>query len=118
MSNNNVIELSGRESAVDPLTELLRKGAQELIARAVEAELAEHISQYEDERAPDGMAGMVRNGYPPGRAANGRGAGNGPDSQGTVQDGQAGDIPFSAGASVCEEDEIAGSGATVGVSDG
>jgi putative transposase len=35
MSKNNVIELSGRDTTIDPLTELLRTGAQQLIHQAV-----------------------------------------------------------------------------------
>jgi len=35
MSKNNVIELSGRETGKDPLTDLLRSGAERLIYQAV-----------------------------------------------------------------------------------
>jgi hypothetical protein len=31
MSQNNVVEFAGRETHADPLTELLRKGAEQLI---------------------------------------------------------------------------------------
>ena len=37
MSKNNVIELTGRDTLSDPLTELLRMGAGQLIYQAVEA---------------------------------------------------------------------------------
>ena len=37
MSKNNVIGPEGRETIGDPVTELLRVGAQKLIQRAVEA---------------------------------------------------------------------------------
>lgn len=46
MSKNNVIEFHGREAAVDPLTELLRKGAQDLIGQAMKTELAELSAEY------------------------------------------------------------------------
>ena len=45
MSKNNVIDLSGRESGHDPLTELLRAGAERLIYQAVEAELEELVAE-------------------------------------------------------------------------
>ncbi len=41
MNKNNVVELTGREEIADPLTELLREGARDLIQQAVEAELSE-----------------------------------------------------------------------------
>ena len=34
MRKNNVLEFQGREARLDPLTELLRKGAQDLIGQA------------------------------------------------------------------------------------
>ena len=68
MSNDNVISLSTPEGRVDPLTELVREGARELIARALEAELAELLGQYADCRDSRGKAGVVRNGYHPERA--------------------------------------------------
>ena len=37
MRKNNVLEFQGREARLDPLTELLRKGAQDLIGQAVES---------------------------------------------------------------------------------
>ena len=60
MKENNVIELTGREGKIDPLTELLRKGAQGLIELAVEAELSEYLAQYSGHRTADDKAGVVR----------------------------------------------------------
>ena len=51
----------------DALTELLSTGAQELIATAVEAELASYLSQFADLRTQAGHAAVVRNGYHPAR---------------------------------------------------
>ena len=42
MSKNNVVKLTGRDTITDPLTELLRTGAEQLIYQAVEAELLEN----------------------------------------------------------------------------
>ncbi len=39
MKKNTVIELSGRETFSDSLTELLRTGARQLIQQAIETEL-------------------------------------------------------------------------------
>jgi putative transposase len=51
----------------DPLTALLRQGAQKLIAEAVEAELAEMLERYTDRRIDGGQRAVVRNGYLPER---------------------------------------------------
>lgn len=67
MNKNNVIELEGREASADPLTELLRTSAHQLIYQAVVAEAQELLAGYEDQRLPDGRARVVRNGYQPER---------------------------------------------------
>ena len=51
----------------DPLTEVLRQGAKELIRKAVEAELSEMLSSYSEVRLLDGRPAVVRNGYLPAR---------------------------------------------------
>ena len=51
----------------DPLTELLRKGARELLQTAVEAELEAFLAQFADHRTPKGRAGVVRNVHHPER---------------------------------------------------
>ncbi|MEJ1355973.1 MAG: hypothetical protein RPU34_06060 [Candidatus Sedimenticola sp. (ex Thyasira tokunagai)] len=48
MSKNNVVKLAGRDTIIDPLTELLRSGAEQLIYQAVEAAL---LDAQDDERA-------------------------------------------------------------------
>jgi len=67
MSKSNVIGPEGRETIEDPVTELLRVGAQQLIQPTVETELAELLSQHDDRRTEKGNAGVVRNGYLPER---------------------------------------------------
>ena len=67
MSKSIVIEREDREAIADPVTDLLRAGAQELIQRAVEAELSELLSEDNDRRTEKGNAGVVRNGYLPER---------------------------------------------------
>jgi len=67
MAKNNVIELAGRDPLVDPLTDLLRAGAEKLIYQAVEAELQELLALHADHRTDTGLAGVVRNGFLPAR---------------------------------------------------
>tara|TARA_R110002072_G_C7882266_1_gene528117 strand:- start:37 stop:1284 length:1248 start_codon:yes stop_codon:yes gene_type:complete len=67
MSKSNVIELAGRDESQDPLTDMLRAGAQQLIQQAVEAELQHLLAQHADNRTAVGTAGVVRNGYLPER---------------------------------------------------
>jgi putative transposase len=67
MTKNNVLEFAGRDTISDPLTALLRSGAQQLITQAVEAELQELLNQYSDRRTDGGHAVVVRNGHLPER---------------------------------------------------
>ena len=67
MSKHNVVELAGRDTIADPLTELLRAGAEQLIYQAVEADLQALLAEHSERRTADGKAGVVRNGYLPAR---------------------------------------------------
>jgi len=67
MDKSNVVGFEGREANADPLTEMLRAGAQQLIRQAVEVELQELLEQQSERRTADGKAGVVRNGYHPER---------------------------------------------------
>jgi len=67
VSNDNIFELkSPAENAPDLLTELLRKGAKELISQAVNAELEELLAQYSEQKV-DGKQAVIRNGFLPKR---------------------------------------------------
>ncbi len=66
MANDTVIDLASPEG-IDPLTELLRNGAKELIAQAVQAELDEVLQHFADQKTEDGRQRVVRNGYQPER---------------------------------------------------
>ena len=55
------------QSSTDGLHELIRNGARELIARAVEAQLAEFMARYDDTLLSDGRRAVVRNGHLPAR---------------------------------------------------
>jgi len=50
-------------SVRDALTEVLRSGAQKLLAEAVEAEVAAYLARYADLRDQDGQRVVVRNGH-------------------------------------------------------
>jgi putative transposase len=67
MNKSHVIALEDRVESLDPLTELLRAGARQLIEQAVEAELQELLAAHADRLRADGRAGVVRNGYLPER---------------------------------------------------
>ena len=70
MSKDNVLALRnpGIASEVpDVLTQVLRDGAQQMLARAIEAEVAEFLERYRFDMDQAGRARMVRNGYLPER---------------------------------------------------
>ncbi len=62
MSNNNVIEISDRDTITDALTDMLKTGAQQLIQQAVQVELVGFMEQYTDRLTDEGKAAVVRNG--------------------------------------------------------
>jgi putative transposase len=53
--------------AQDVLTDLLRQGAQQLLAQAIEAEVADWIGRHQDRRDAAGRRQVVRNGHLPER---------------------------------------------------
>lgn len=61
--NDNVISI---ETPVNPLEHLLKTGAQQLLAQAIEAELAQLLTQYQHETV-EGLQRIVRNGHQPER---------------------------------------------------
>ena len=68
MSKSKIIALKKPgEFSEDPLTELLRTGARQLIADAVEAELQDLLGQHTALRCEQGHLQVVRNGYLPER---------------------------------------------------
>lgn len=67
MKENTVVELAGRGTFTDSLTELLRSGARQLIKQAVEAELTGFMEQFSSRVLGDGRAAVVRNGCHPER---------------------------------------------------
>ena len=63
MTDNTVVSLNTPQ---DPLTELIRQGARDLIAQAVEAELQQLLAQHQNVMV-DGKQAIVRNGFLPER---------------------------------------------------
>jgi len=67
MDTNNIVGFASRDGITDGLTDLLRTGAQQLIATAVEAELESFLAQFVNSRTEAGHATVVRNGHHPAR---------------------------------------------------
>ena len=67
METANIVDFARRDGMTDALTELLKAGAQDLIASAVEAELAGYMAQFSEMRTDTGHAAVVRNGHHPER---------------------------------------------------
>ncbi|MEQ8768391.1 MAG: IS256 family transposase [Planctomycetota bacterium] len=64
----NVLELKSPEAvSQDLLMEILRNGAQNMLAAAIEAEAAEYVARYQDLRDEHGRRLVVRNGHKPKR---------------------------------------------------
>ena len=54
-------------SIIDPLTEIAREGARQMLAAALRAEAIQFVAQFSDERLPDGRQRVVRHGTGPER---------------------------------------------------
>ena len=67
MSNDTIIALRQPETIDDPLTEVLRAGARELLANAIEAEVEAFLAAHADLRTADGLKRIVRHGHGPER---------------------------------------------------
>jgi putative transposase len=63
METTKVGDFARRDGIMDALTDLFRTGAQQLIATAVESELAGDLAQFTDVRTEAGYAAVVRNGH-------------------------------------------------------
>ena len=68
MDDTTIINFAGRETVADPLTDLLRKGARDLLQAAIEEERDAFLAELSQRRTADGRAGVVGNGYHPERA--------------------------------------------------
>ncbi len=62
MDKDNVFNLLPQARVLNPLTDMLQRGAHQLISRAVETEREELLEQCRDQHTGDGKAAVVRNG--------------------------------------------------------
>ena len=65
MSNDKIVSL--HTPAQDVLSELLKTGAKQLLAQAVQAELEELLNNHKDITLDDGRQAVVKNGHLPER---------------------------------------------------
>jgi transposase-like protein len=67
VSNDNVVQLIQPGAVEDQLTEVLRRGAHDLLAPAVEAEVAEFLARHAALKTDDRRTRVVRHGHLPAR---------------------------------------------------
>jgi len=67
MKKDTVVELRRPAQEEDPLSTMLREGAQRLVAQAVQAEFERFLGRFAGERIDGGRAAVVRNGFQPER---------------------------------------------------
>jgi putative transposase len=65
--NSNVFSLRQPDEIDDPLTNILRSGARQLLARAIELEAEVFLASMRDLRLADGRDRVVRHGHGPAR---------------------------------------------------
>ena len=65
--NSKVVRLRQPDDVDDPLTEVLRAGARQLLARAVELEVEAFLAEQTDVKLSDGRVRLVRHGHGPER---------------------------------------------------
>lgn len=64
---SNVVAFADLSVEKDPLNELIRQGARQLLSQAIEFELEERLAELRERRLADGRRSVVRNGYHPER---------------------------------------------------
>jgi transposase-like protein len=64
---SNIVALRQPDDIDDPLTNILRAGARQLLAQAVEVEVETFLATVKDLKLADGRARVVRHGYGPAR---------------------------------------------------
>lgn len=67
MSKGNVVEFKKPAGVDDPVTEVLRQGARQLLAQAIEAEVEAFLADFASLSLDNGQRRVVRNGYLPER---------------------------------------------------
>src|SRR5437870_6196187 len=88
---SNIVALRQPDDVDDPLTKILRAGARQLLAQAVEIEVDSFLATVKDLKLADGRARVVRHGYGPARTI-ATGIGPGEVARAKIRDrGAAGD---------------------------
>jgi transposase-like protein len=67
MTEDTVVALCQPGETDDPLTDILRAGARQLLTQAIEAEVSAMLADYDDLRTEDGRRRVVRHGHGPER---------------------------------------------------
>lgn len=67
-NNSKIISFRQPGEIIDPLTDLLREGARSMLAKAIEAEVAEFLAGHADLKLPNGQNRLVRHGFGPPRS--------------------------------------------------
>src|SRR5215203_827307 len=65
--STNIVRLRQPDATDDPLTEILRTGARQLLAQAIEIEAEAFLASMRDLKLPDGRERLVRHGHGPER---------------------------------------------------
>src|SRR5512134_747431 len=65
--NSNIVRLRQPDEIDDPLTDILRSGARQLLAQAVEIEAEAFLAAMKDLKLADGRDRLVRHGHGPAR---------------------------------------------------
>src|SRR3954447_330727 len=66
-SDSTIVSLCKPETLEDPLTTILRSGARQLLAQAIEAAIETFLATMKDQRLADGRERLVRHGFGPER---------------------------------------------------
>jgi putative transposase len=67
MHQDTVVRFRKKDEVIDPLAELLRRGAKKLIEQAVSEEFEVFLERHAERRDSEGRQAVVRNGYLPQR---------------------------------------------------
>ena len=118
MNKDNVISFENRELFEDPLTDLIRTGARQLIALGVEAELDELMAKYAGQHTEKRSSGGSSKRLPSATSdSDGHWCGDGEDSQGAFDHWRASDVSLLADPAVCAKDAHAGGVCAMAVSE-
>ena len=118
MRNDTVVRFRKKDEVFDPLTQLLREGAQRLIHQAVSAELELFLEHHGERRDETGRRAVrTQRLFAATRGVDGDWAGHGTGAEGTRSFGWGCVLSVWVGAAVCAARAQRGGGAAVAVSE-